>query len=82
MCQSQNGQVCNINGISSTCKPNEGCGLCKVGYIGKKCEHCQTGFLVTQGNNLTGLVDPNGNGVYCVEGNVCKILLISGQCGD
>ena len=84
VCKSQFGQVCNLNGISSTCNSNEGCGQCKNGYVGTICNQCEKGFFVTQGNDFTGKVDSNGFGVECQEGVRFwnKISLENIQCND
>ena len=67
VCESQNG-VCNVFGTSSDCVPEfeEGCGSCKEGYFGTRCEFCINDERFTVFEGVNGTVDPEtGKGIWC-----------------
>ena len=56
--------ACNIFGTLN-CKEEDGtiCAKCKTGYMGNKCQFCESEDLIISGSN--GFVNDNGQGVKC-----------------
>ena len=67
VCESQDG-VCNVFGASPNCGQEfeEGCGNCKEGYFGMRCEYCVNDDQFTIFEGVNGTVDSEtGKGIWC-----------------
>ena len=86
VCKNENGHACNVFGSIENCgiTAENVCGVnketqkqngCRFGYVGEKCEFCDSGFYTSSGEN--GIISQDSNkGVLC-QGNFFPISFLS-----
>ena len=75
VCEAKSG-ICNSYGASSNCgsASGTGCGKCREGYFGQRCEFCEDNPKFTIFEGVNGTVNStSGKGIWCGTSQLLSI---------